>query len=79
MSNITLAIEDDIIKKVRKLAVERDTTLTAMVRSMLVQLAARQDLKTEEIIAQLRESFATADVRLGPRTWSREDLHDRQA
>ena len=77
MPNVTLAIEDDILKKVRKLAVERNTTLTAMVRSTLRELAAREDQKTEEVIGQLRESFDTAGVRVGPPTWSREDLHGR--
>ncbi len=77
MPNITLAIEDDILKKVRKLAVERNTTLTALVRSSLRQLAAREDLRTEELIAQLRESLDAEEMEVGDKTWSREDLHDR--
>jgi hypothetical protein len=78
MSNITLAIEDDIVRKVRRLAAERDTTLTALVRECLRRLAAREDLRTEELIGQLRTSFDAADLRVGPRTWMREDLHARQ-
>ena len=30
--NITLSIDEEIVKKVRKIAVDKDTTLTAMVR-----------------------------------------------
>ena len=77
MSNVTLAVDDDVLKKVRKLAVERNTTLTAMVRSILCQLATREDVRTEEMIAELRETFDAGDFRVGPRTWSREDLHAR--
>ena len=77
MSNITLAIEDEVLKKVRKIAVERNTTLTAMVRSALKQFAAREDLRTEDVIAKLRESFDTAGVQVGSRTWTREDIHAR--
>ena len=33
--NVTLSIDDELVKKVRKVAVERDTTLTGMVRSYL--------------------------------------------
>ncbi len=77
MSNITISIEDDILVKVRKLAVERHTTLTAMVRKILQQLAMREDSRTEDIIAQLHESFDTPSVSVGNRTWSREDLHAR--
>ena len=32
--NITLSIEEQIVKKVRKIAVDKDTTLTAMVRGV---------------------------------------------
>jgi hypothetical protein len=31
--NITLSIDDDLVKEARKIAVERDTTLTGLVRS----------------------------------------------
>jgi len=77
MSNITLAIEDDILIKVRKLAVERRTTLTAMVRNTLRELAAREDVHCEEVIEQLRDAFNTSSVQVGDKTWTREDLHAR--
>ena len=41
MPNITLSIDEDTIKKVRRIAVERDTTLTAMVREFLRSVADR--------------------------------------
>ncbi len=30
--NVTLSINDELVKKIRKIAVDRDMTLTAMVR-----------------------------------------------
>ena len=75
--NLTLAIDGDVLRKVRKLAVERDTSVTAMVRDILEQLAKREEVMTEEVIHQLRESFDATDVRVGPKTWSREDIHAR--
>jgi hypothetical protein len=77
MSNITIAIEDDVLVKARKLAVEQHTTLTALVRRILKQLAAREDTRTEEVIARLRESFDSTSISIGARTWKREDLHVR--
>lgn len=77
MTNITLAIEDDIVKKVRKLAVERNTSLTALVRENLRQLAAREDLRTEELIAELEESFRSVPLKVGVKSWNRDDLHAR--
>ena len=38
--NITLSIDDKLVKEVRKLAVERDTTLTGLVREYLEKLAS---------------------------------------
>lgn len=38
--NVTLSIDDEVVKKVRKIAVERDTTLTGLVRGYLETVAA---------------------------------------
>jgi hypothetical protein len=78
--NITLSIDDDLVKEVRKLAVERDTTLTALVRSYLEELAnehAKSGRKRRELEA-LQESFKQLQFRHGKRTWKREDLYDRR-
>ena len=77
MSNITISVEDDILIKVRKLAIEQHTTLTAMVREILHQFASREDLRREEIITQLRDSFETSNAYIEKKTWQREDLHAR--
>jgi hypothetical protein len=37
--NITLSLDDELIKKVRKIAVERDTTMASPARDYLEQLA----------------------------------------
>jgi hypothetical protein len=38
--NITLSLDEDLVKMVRKIAVDRDTTLTGLVREYLEKLAA---------------------------------------
>ena len=38
--NVTLSLEDELVKEVRKIAVERDTTLTGLIRDYLEKLAA---------------------------------------
>jgi hypothetical protein len=77
--NITLTLDDKLVKEVRKIAVERDTTLTGLVRSYLEQVAcehANSDKKRRELEA-LQDSFKRFSIRLGKKTWRREDLHDR--
>ena len=38
--NVTLSLDDDLVKKMRKIAIERDTTLTGLIREYLEDLAA---------------------------------------
>jgi len=78
--NITLSLDDDLVKEVRKIAVERDTTLTGLVRSYLQELAAenaKSGRKRRELEA-LEESFRQFSFRMGKRTWKREDLYERR-
>lgn len=78
--NVTLSLDDDLVKEVRKIAVERDTTLTGLVRAYLQQLAdehARSGRKRRELEA-LEESFRKYQFNMGKRTWKREDLYERR-
>jgi hypothetical protein len=77
--NITLSLEDDLVKEVRKIAVERDTTLTGLVRAYLQELAAQNAVsgrKRREREA-LDRTFERFQIDVGKRTWSRADLHER--
>jgi hypothetical protein len=77
--NITLSLPEDLVKRVRKIAVDRDTTLTGLVREYLTDLA-RQDSaagrKRREREA-LERSFEQFQFRVGKKTWKREDLYER--
>ena len=77
--NVTLSLDDDLVKEVRKIAVERDTTLTGLVRAYLEELAREHTAsghKRREREA-LERSFTQFQFRVGKRTWKREDLYAR--
>ena len=77
--NITLTLDDRLVKEVRKIAADRDTTLTGLVRAHLEQLAAenaKSGRKRRELEA-LERSFERFQFKFGKKTWKREDLHDR--
>ena len=77
--NITLSIDDKLVKEVRKIAVERDTTLTGLVRDYLQKLAsenATSGRKRREHEA-LQRNFAEFRLKIGKRDWKREDLYER--
>ena len=77
--NITLTLDDKLVKEVRKIAADRDTTLTGLVRAHLEQLAAenaKSGRKRRELEA-LQRSFELVKASLGKRNWRREDLYER--
>lgn len=77
MPNITLSVDAEVIRKVRRVALDHNTTLTAMVRSYLVSVADSGPAELESRAAQLRRSFTTHSAPRGPRAWHRGDLHER--
>jgi predicted transcriptional regulator len=66
---VTLTLDDDLVRRVRKIAAERKTTLTAMVRDHLERTVAER--------AALERSIKTIKLHIGERTWTRADLHVR--
>jgi len=75
--NITMTVEDDLVRKARKVAVEKDTTLTAMIRQFLVTVARREESGKAKAVARIRSSFKQLSRDMGPRNWRREDLYAR--
>ena len=78
MSNITLSVDDKIIRKVRKIAIDKDTTLTQLVRDFLASVAARGAAQRMRAVRELEMSFEQFSRDMGKRDWSREDLHERE-
>lgn len=75
--NITLSIDEKTVKRARKIAAEKNTTLTAMVRDYLILVANVDAAKRTEHIAKLKKSFQQISRNMGPRAWTREDIHVR--
>jgi len=77
--NFSLSLDDELVKKVRKIAVELDTTLTGMVRDYLEGLAAENtsSVRRPRERESLERSFDRFRFRLGKRAWRRADLYAR--
>ena len=77
MKNITLAIDEDVLDKVRIVAAERKTTVNALVREFLADLANR-DEKLAQARKQLLQLMDTSKGRMAP-DWKfdREETHER--
>lgn len=77
--NITLSLPEDLVKKIRKIAVDRDTTLTGLVREYLMEMARLDSgvgRKRREREA-LERGFQQFQFNVGKRIWKRQDLHER--
>lgn len=78
--NITLSLDEKLVKEVRKIAVERDTTLTGMVRKYLETVAAEHanSAKKRRQREALERTFERLQFHIGERTWTRADLYERR-
>lgn len=77
MPNITLSVDDEILKKARKIAIDKNTTLTEMIREYLKVIVKRSSTERDRAVKALERSFRKHSRDMGPRTWTRESLYDR--
>ena len=75
--NVTMAIDEDLLKKARKIAVDKNTTVTGLFRTFLHHLVEQEEKSKEEIIAELRDIFDRSQAVIGEKTWVREDIYER--
>jgi hypothetical protein len=76
MSNLTLRVEDDVLKAVRRYAVEKETSVNRLVREFLAGIAERES-RAQEVQRRMRELSEHSSARIGEKSWSRDDLHVR--
>lgn len=76
MKNITLSVDENILATVRRQAAAHNSTVNALVRDYLTNLAAHED-RANRARVRLRQLSKESQGRLGRKTWSREQLHDR--
>jgi len=77
MPNITLNVDEETIKKVRKVAVDKNTTLTEMVREYLKSIAEGDLPVRERTVRELQACFKSLSRDMGKRKWTRDQLHER--
>ena len=73
------SLDDELVRKVRKIAVERDGTLTGLVRDYLEKLAVEDSTsgRRRREREALERSFERLQFKVGKRAWKRADLYAR--
>jgi hypothetical protein len=76
---ITLSFDREVLKKARKVAADRSTTLTELVRQYLKTLVAEnaEPGRKQRELEALERTFSRFKFKIGKRTWTRADLHER--
>ncbi len=75
MKNITVSVDDETYRAARIKAAERDTSVSALVRQFLAELAAGD---TERLLRQERALRARVTRFSASDRLSRDELHDRR-
>jgi predicted transcriptional regulator len=75
--NITLAVDPDLIGKLKTIAAERGTSVSGLLRGELQRIVERNERFEQARRRALADLDAGFD--LGGRSSSRDELHDREA
>lgn len=74
--NLTLSLDEKLLRAARKLAIDRNTSVNQLVRDFLDQ-TVRETGRKQAALARIEEIFRSSRIEVGRRTWKREDLHAR--
>jgi hypothetical protein len=77
MANLTITIDDEVLRQARIRALEQDTSVNALLRGYLEALAATGSSWNQATDEILRLSARARSGR-GDCRWTRDDLHERR-
>ena len=78
MQNITLSVPKELLKRVKRLAADRDTSVSAMMTDALAHLAdndTRYSSARRRSLAAMKAANSLGTN--GQATWTRDELHER--
>ncbi|MFC1823830.1 hypothetical protein ACFL9T_14060 [Thermodesulfobacteriota bacterium] len=76
MTNITLKIDDELLKKARELAMKKKTSINAIVKAKIEEFVSK-DQSRDVALKGLDAFFRRSNARVGTKTWTRDDIHER--
>ena len=74
--NLTIVVDDDILKRARIRAIQENTSVNAMVQEYLVAYAGA-DRHRAEACERLLALSRSCNSGRGGATWTRDELHER--
>lgn len=77
MSNLTITIDDETLKRARKRALDEGVSVNAVLREYLEAYAGVR-ATARSAVADLIELSRESRARRGGRQWQRDELHERR-
>jgi hypothetical protein len=76
VKNVTITLDEAILRDARRIAAERSTSLNALIREFLERLTRRES-DARRARSRIEELCRASTAEVGERAWSRDDLHER--
>jgi predicted transcriptional regulator len=76
--NVTLALPEDLLRRMKLVAAKRDTSISALLAATLSELADQEEGYTEArdaMLADLAQGYQLGTE--GTISWNRDSLHER--
>ncbi len=77
MPNVTMSIDEDLLKTARKIAIDRDTTVSDLFRSYLGELVRNETIRRKYVADELDRLFDKSTASSSGEVWTRDSLHER--
>ncbi len=72
-----MAIDEDLLKRARKMAIDKDTTLSNMIRGYLKNIVKRHNRPQNKAAQRLLQLTEEGLKQVGNLSWKRDSLHGR--
>ena len=74
MTNMTFAVDAEILRDARKIAIDEDTSVSALLREYLAELVESRNRRRSRIADELFKTWDEHPWHMGDKNWTREDL-----
>ena len=75
--NITMSIDEKLLKRARKAAIDKNKSLNSLIKEYLEYLAENEESNKNKIAKKLQLIFNKSTAVVGEKKWSRENLYER--
>lgn len=75
--NITLSMPEELVRRAKVLAAQRDMSVSSLVARLLEQLVGDERSYEEAWALERQKMNEGLGMQVGPITWSRDEVHER--